>query len=170
MGICHLIIGNNLIGQADEECNLPTWLFSLTDRRNRIIDTKHLLFPKEFEGLSDREIFETVEKANHLENEFHPDFLYLPQLDNKFWSNHQFTLDETINGYLINFYVKDNQITFLIEDITEGLDSNYRSHKFISHSIDLEVFINTVDQVSEFLLQKYPYLKGNISSRTFNSS
>lgn len=170
MGICHLIIGNNLIGQADEECYLPTWLFSLTDRRNRIIDTKHLLFPKEFEGLSDREIFETVLKANQFEEEFHPDFLYLPQLDNKFWSDHHFTLDETIDGYLIYFYVKDNQIIFLIEDETERSESDFRSYKFIFHSVDLDFFILTVDQATEFLVQQYPHLKDNVSSRTFNSS
>lgn len=167
MAICHLIIGNNLIGQADEECYLPTWLFSLTDRRNRIADTKHLLFPKEFLNLSDREIFEIVLKANQFEDEFHPDFLYLPQLDNKFWNDHQFTLDETIDGYLIYFYVKDNRITFLIEDETEQLESNYCSNKFVFHSIDLDFFINTVDQTTAFLLQHYPYLKDNTSSRTF---
>lgn len=170
MAICHLIIGNNLIGQADEECYLPTWLFSLTDRRNRIVDTKHLLFPKEFEGLSDREIFETVLKANQVDDEFHPDFLYLPQLDNKFWSDHHFTLDETVDGYLIYFYVKDNNITFLIEDETERSDTDYKSYKFIFHSVELDLFINTVDQTTEFLFQQYPYLKDNLSSRTFNSS
>ena len=170
MAICHLIFGNNLIGQVDEECYLPTWLFSLTDRRNCIVDTKQFLFPKEFENLSDREIFETILKANQFEDEFHPDFLYLPQLDNKFWSNHHFTLDETIDGYLIYFYVKDNQIIFLIEDETERLDSDYRSYKFIFHSVDLDLFINTIDQATEFLVQQYPYLKDNVSSRTFNSS
>ena len=78
MAICHLVIGNSLIGQTDEECYLPTWLFSLSDRLNRIVDTKASLFPKEFEGLTDREIFEIILKANQLDEEFHPDFLYLP--------------------------------------------------------------------------------------------
>ena len=170
MAICHLVIGNNLIGQPDEECYLPTWICSLTDRRNRITDTKHLLFPKEFEGLTDREIFEIVLKANQFEDEFHPDFLYLPQLDNSFWSDHHFTLDETIDGYLVYFYVKDDQITFLIQDETERSKNDYRSYKFIFHSVSLDLFIDTIDQVTEFLLKLYPHLKDNISSRTFNSS
>jgi hypothetical protein len=169
MAICHLIISNNLIGQPDEECYLPTWIFSLTNRCNRIVDTKHLLFPKEFNGLSDREIFEIILKANQLEDEFHSDFLYLPQLDNKFWSDHLFALDETIDGYLIYFYVKDNQITFLIEDETERIESDYRSYKFIFHSVSLDLFVDTVNQATEFLLQQYPYLKDNVSSRSFNS-
>ena len=170
MGICHLIIGNNLIGQADEECYLPTWLFSLTDRRNRIVDTKHLLFPKEFESLSDREIFEVILKANQLEEEFHPDFHYLPQLDNEIWSRHSFTLDETVDGYLIYFYVKDNHVIFLIEDETERTDSNYRSYKFIFHSVDFDLFVSTIELATNFLVQQYPYLKDNVSSRIFNSS
>jgi len=170
MAICHLIVSNNLIGQPDEECYLPTWIFSLTDRRNRIVDTKHLLFPKEFEGLTDREIFETILKANQLEEEFHPDFLYLPQLDNKIWSRHSFTLDETIDSYLIYFYVKDSQITFLIEDETERMESDYRSYKFIFHSVDFDIFIRTIEQATEFLVQQYPHLKDNVSSRAFNSS
>jgi hypothetical protein len=170
MAICHLIIANNLIGQPDEECYLPTWIFSLSDRRNRIVDTRHLLFPKEFEGLTDREIFEIILKANQLEEEFHPDFLYLSQLDNEIWSRHSFTLDETVDGYLIYFYVKGNQIRFLIEDETESLESDYRSYKFIFHSVDFDFFIKTIDQAIEFLMQQYPYLKDNVSSRTFNSS
>ncbi len=170
MAICHLIVSDNLIGQPNEECYLPTWIFSLTDRRNRIFDTKHLLFPKEFEGLTDREIFETILKANQLEEEFHPDFLYLPQLGNEIWSRHSFTLDETADGYLIYFYVKDNQIRFLIEDETESLESDYRSYKFIFHSVDFDFFIKTIDQATELLVQQYPYLKDNLSSRTFNSS
>lgn len=170
MAICHLIIGNNLIGQPEEECYLPTWIFGLTDRRNRIVDTKDLLSPKEFEGLTDREIFEIILKANQLEDELHPDFLYLPQLDNEIWSRHSFTLDETVDGYLIYFYVKGNQIRFLIEDETGRQKSDYRSYKFIFHSVDLDLFINTIDQATEFLVQQYPYLKDNVSSRTFNSS
>ena len=170
MSICHLIIGNNLLGRHEEECYLPTWISSLTDRRNRIVDTKHLLFPKEFEGLTDREIFEIILKANQLEEDFHPDFLYLPQLDNEIWSRQSFTLDETVDGYLIYFYVKGNQIRFLIEDETERMESDYRSYKFIFHSVDFNFFISTVDKTTEFLVKQYPYLKDNVSSRTFNSS
>lgn len=170
MAICHLIISNNLLGKPEEECYLPTWIFNLTDRRNRIIDTKNLLFPREFEGLTDREIFQTVLKANQFEEEFHPDFLYLPQLDNKIWSRHSFTLDETVDGYLIYFYVKGDQITFLIKDETERMNSDYRSHKFLFHSVSFDFFINTIDQAIEFLLQQYPHLKDHISKRTFNSS
>ena len=72
-------------------------------------------------------------------------------------------------GYLIYFYVKGNQIRFLIEDKMERMESDYKSYKFIFHSVDLDFFISTVDQASEFLVEQYPYLKDNVSSRTFNS-
>lgn len=170
MAICHLVIDNNLIGNPDEECYLPTWLFSLTDRRKRIADTKNLLFPKAFEGLTNREIFETILKANQFEEEFHPDFLYLPQPDNEVWSRHSFTLDETIDSYLFYFYVKDNQITFLVEDETGSLDNDYRSGKFLFHTVPLELFFSTVEEASTFLIMRYLYLKENVSTRTFNSS
>ena len=170
MAICHLIIDNNLIGNPAEECYLSTWLFSLTDRRKRIADTNHLLFPKEFESLTNREIFEAILKANQFEEEFHHDFLYLPQLDNEIWSRHSFTLDETIDSYLFYFYVKEKEITFLIEDETGSLENNYRSGKFLFHTVPLELFFSTVDEASIFLTERYPYLKENVSTRTFNSS
>jgi hypothetical protein len=168
MAICHLIIDNTFIGRSTEECYLPTWIYSLTDRRKRIADTRHLLFPKEFETLATREIFETILKANQLEEEFHPDFLYLPQLENELWSRHSFDLDETINGYLFYFYVKDSQITFLIEDETGSLENDYRSGKFLFFTIPLELFFQTVDEATAFLIERYPYLKESVSTRTFN--
>jgi hypothetical protein len=64
----------------------------------------HLLFPKELDGMSDRQILEIVLKAIQFEDKFHPDFIYLTQLDNKIWSNHHFTLDQTIDRYTIYFY------------------------------------------------------------------
>ena len=169
MAICHLVINDNLIGRSTEECYLPTWLFNLTDRKKRIIDTKDFLFPKEFEDLTDREIFEIILKANQLEEEFDPDFFYLPQLDDKLWSRHSFTIDETIDSYVCFFYIRDGQIMFLIENNNGILESDYRSYKFIFHSVDLNYFINIIDQATIFLTQQYPYLKENISSRTFNS-
>lgn len=164
--ICHLVIGNNLIGRPDEACYLPTWLFSLISLRNRIVETCHLLYPKAFYGLTDREIFETILKANQIEKDIHPDFKYLPQLDEKTWYNHSFTIDETIDSYIIYFYVKDNQITFLIEDCIEGNESEYRSYKFIFQQVDFDLFISTIDEAKDFLIQQYPYLESSVTPRT----
>lgn len=168
MAICHLIINNKLLGDPDEECYLPSWLFSLTDTRNYILNNKELLFPNEFKGLLDREIFELILKSNQFKSEFHHDFLYLPHLDKEIWIRHSFTIDETIDSYLIYFYVKDNAITLLIKDTKGTFEGDKRSYKF--QSINLDTFFNVIDEATEFLLQNYPYLKNNISTGTFNQA
>ena len=167
MAMCHLIINDQLIGNPNEECYLPTWLFSLTDRRNRIDQRRSYLFPKEFEELTDREIFELSLKSNQLEEEFHKDFLYLPKLNEEFWYDHHFTMDETIDGYSIFFYVRNDRITFLIEDDSEIMSNSGRSFKFIFKSLDLNLFIRTIDEMTYFLVEQYPYLQQNVSDRTF---
>lgn len=169
MAICHLIIKDNLIGSPDEECYLPTWIFSLTDRRRRIAGTKPLLFPKAFEGLTDRETFEIILKANQLEDEFNPDFLYLPQLDSDVWSRHSFQLDETTDAYLFYFYVRENQITLLIKDETGCMDNDHPGGKFLFHTMPLDLFFKIIDEATAFLTERYPFLKENVSTRTFDS-
>ena len=159
MAICHMVINNQLIGNPIEICYLPTWLFSLIDRRNWIDQQRNQLFPKEFEGLSEREIFESILKSNQLDEEFHQDFLYLPQLNNDIWLAHRFPIDETIDGYLIYFYVRDGRITFLIEDDSEVRDNSERSFQFIFKTLDLEVFIRTIDEMTGFLFERCPYLQ-----------
>jgi hypothetical protein len=168
--ICYLVVKGNYINRQGNECWLSPWLYHLTDRKKQIDETRELLFPKEFKGLSDREIFELILKANQLEEEFHPDFLYLPQVDNEIWSRHQFELYETTDGYLSYFYVKDNKITFLIEDDTENEINVERSYKFIFHTVDLAYFINVINDLTNFLIKTFPFLEGQISSRSFNNS
>ena len=170
MGICHLIIKDNFIGRADEECYLPAWVYNLTDRSSRINQTKETLFPDQFIGLSDREIFESILKANQFPEEFHSDFLYLPLFNNTIWQKHNFTIDETIDGFLMYFYVKDDQLTFLIEDNTANTASDQRSYKFIFHSINIDFFLRTIGDAINFLVKEYPFLENQISKRTFNIS
>lgn len=168
MAICHMIINNQLIGNPIEVCYLPTWLFNLTDRRNWIDQRRNDLFPKEFEELTDREIFEIILKSNQLEEEFHTDFLYLPQLNNEIWNAHHFTIDETIDRYLIYFYVRNGRITFLIEDDSTVKGNSERSFQFIFKTLDLNLFIRTIDEMTYFLLEQHPYLQQNVSDRKFS--
>lgn len=163
---CHLIINDVIIGSPNEECYLPTWLFRLTDLKNRIADTKDYLFPKQFDSLTNREIFEIILKANQLEEQFNPDFNYLTQLDNTFWNNHHFTLDETIDNFLFFFYVRENEITFLIKNISEGINNDV----FHFHSTNLDQFFHTIDETAKYLVTHKPFLKENVSFRTFNIS
>jgi len=163
-----LIIANTFIGKPSEECYLPTWISSLTCTKNRIANTKQSLFPKEFAGLSDREIFDLILKSNQEKKEFYPAFLYLPQTHHNLWDNHHFTLDETIDDYVICFYVKDNQITFLIEDASDDFESSYRPHEFIFSSLPVDLFFQTIDETVAILIQAYPHLAKYVSKRTLN--
>src|SRR6185312_1010591 len=78
MAYCHITFGGQLIGDTEEPCYLPTWYFSLVRVKERITQIKDSLFPSEFKGLSQREIFEIILKSNQFGSEFHPDFLHLP--------------------------------------------------------------------------------------------
>ncbi len=132
---------------------------------------QQMLFPKEFEGFSDREIFELLIKANQFEEfdeEFEPDFLYLPKVDNSIWKNHRFELYETTDCYHSFFYVKNSKITFLLEDMTQTEDDVDRSYRFVFHSVDLEYFFRTIDEVTNYLIDKFPLLKTQVSTRDFN--
>lgn len=163
MGMCHLIINNRLIGDEVEECYLPIWVYNLSDRKRRIDQQREKLFSREFEGRSDREIFELILKANQSVEEFDADFLYLPQLSHEIWSSHQFVIDETIDSFLIYFYGIGDGITFLIEE----QNGHGRSYDFIFHRTDLHRFCKIIDETIEFLVEQYPYLRQHISTRKF---
>ena len=102
--------------------------------------------------------------ANQEEENFHKEFLYLPKLENSIWSNHKFDLDETIDAYLFYYYVRNNEIKFLIEDGSKSQDRNIRSQNFIFFAVDLDKFFKTIDEATSFLVYKYPYLKDQVVS------
>jgi hypothetical protein len=168
LAICHLIINGKVLGSPEENCYLPTWFYYLSRQRDFIETNGNDLFTKEFQERTDREIFEMILKANQLETEFSPDFLYLPQLNEKIWSRHSFTLDETIDVYLFYFYVMDDRIHFLIEDRSAG-DVNERTENFIFSAVPVLSFISTVDEALLYLQAEYPYLANHRNKKEFNS-
>jgi hypothetical protein len=155
---CHLVIGNNLMGHPDEVCYLPTWYSAMRRNRVRIAQNKDLLNPTEFGNFSEREIFEMILKTNQLESEFLPDFLYLPHLSIDGYRNHMLHIDETIDRYLICYFIKSENLTFLIEDLTE-VHGNGRGGKFSFHTVPLQHFLETVDLACNFLAERYDYLE-----------
>lgn len=157
IAFCHLIIGGTLIGNPGEACYLPTWFAFLTGNREKIAASHHSPFPKEFYQLSDREIFETINRATQFEEEFNPDFLYLPKPDEDVWANHSFSFDETLDSYFVYFYVRDDQLTFLIRNWREHPDD--KNTGFLFHTFPLDQFFQAVDDFSLFLLEHYPYLQ-----------
>jgi len=167
---CHLIIDNKLIGNDDECCYLPTWVYYLTDEKNRIEQDTANLFADEFTSLTNREIFETCLKSTQLEEEeVDSEFRHLPKLHWQTSRRHQLILDETVDGYYLFLYVKDGKITFLIEDLLGLGYQTRRSYKFIFKTVSLNDAFNTINKAITSLTQTYPYLTESISTRTYNS-
>jgi hypothetical protein len=162
--VCQLVIGGKLITGTGQTCFLPTWLFNLTDHKNRIADARDHLFPKEFEGKTNREIFELISKSNQTEEEFNPDFLYLPQLDRDIHVRHSFIIDPALGACQPHFYVKHNQICFLVDGKNCFNNDDDNGH-FFYHTLPLEIFYNTIDEAIVFVTVLYPYLKENVSRR-----
>lgn len=157
MGICHLAIGHTFLGNFDEECYLPTWFFHITRIKDLLIKNKTQLYPSDFHNRSDREIFELVLKSNQFDNEFDKNYLYLPQLDNEVWQRHYLTIDETIDSFNICYYVRDNKINFIIENVWPKSVTN-KNRLFFFESVDFDFFVKTLGEAVNFLEATYPYL------------
>ncbi len=166
MAICHITINSIIIGDLNEECYLPTWFFNISKLRNFIATNKDNLYITEFNNLSDREIFELIIKSNQLQEEFDKDYLHLRQLNNKIWEKHFLSLDETINNFLICYYIKDNKINFIVEKWwpETGYQRNIQYH-----SVELSYFLDVLESTISFLETKFPYLSIHSASSTPNS-
>jgi hypothetical protein len=156
-----LIFNNTTIGNPTEECYLPTWFSHLVRNRDFIKANETHLYPKEFGGLDDREIFEIIIKANETQRDFDKGFLYLPQLNSTIWHRHTFHLDETIDAFIICFYVCNNTIKFIIEKKWPPEENKNRTN-FIYPVIALNEFFNAIDDAIRFLEITYPYLKSTL--------
>ena len=156
---CHLCIGGALIGDPEEICYLPTWVVMLRSMRQKIDDQRAGNFLAAFQSLTDREIFELILKSNQLEDEFGPAYDYLPQLSSDVWFQHIFLLDETIDRYIICYYIKDNQLTFLWEDRWANPDPLPAQNQLCTHTVPLALFLQAVDDVLHFLTMTYPKLR-----------
>lgn len=159
--ICHLVINNVIIGTPTEECYLPTWFSQLLRNRDFIKENKKDLYQKDFISLTDREIFEIIIKSNETENEFDEKYLYLPQLDSTVWHRHIFFLDETIDAFIICYYIFDGFIRFIIKKECSK-EENENQERFIYSAIDLNGFLAVIDSTIQFLRETYPYLSDNV--------
>lgn len=160
---CHFIIGDKLIGNADEACFLKGWARAVTSQSEFIKKNEKALFPFSFIGMSDREVFESILKTNQLEEDFLEEYRYLPQLPRGIWQRHVFRLDETVDAYLFYFYVRDSQITFLIEEVPRPKDRS-RTRDITVTTAGLQEFLAVVDSIKSCLLTQYPYLKDHVST------
>jgi hypothetical protein len=155
--ICHLIINNLLIGNPTESCYIPTWFGQLSRFYEHIRSRQDQLYPEAFTGRSAREIFELVIKSNQLDDEFDPLFAHLPQLENEIWQHHFFSLDETVDAFVICYYIKASTIHFIVEKWWPEVAYEDRQFKYLS--VPLEQFFDVVRNAMHFLKSRYPYLK-----------
>ncbi len=146
---CHLILRNQFIGFPDQNCYLGVWAPSLLSLKNKIALKKGSLREPEFEGLSDLEIFELIEKSNQSEEQFQKQYLYLPKLSGDVWCKYRLDMDETIDGFEVLILEEQDQLKFLgrNEFSKKNLEVLLTTH---------DQFIQTTMECLEFLVAKYP--------------
>lgn len=112
---CHLVLGGQIIGDKDELFFKKSWHYSLERIKERIRNNFSDISNNEFINRSDREIFELVWKANQLEEEYKPEYAYLPVLSNEVWSNCGLSIGETTDAYLMVMVGSGNDVKFTWE-------------------------------------------------------
>jgi hypothetical protein len=168
MAVCHLVLNNIIIGNPKDECHLPTWFRYITKARDFIRSNQYNLYRPEFNGLSEREIYESIIKSNQQEKGFNKHYLYLQQLDYSVWLRHVLRLDETNDSYLICFYVKNNEIRFIADRwwLNEG---RRNKNSMIFKTLPLDYFLEVLENTIEFLIFCYPYLRENKLKPNYNT-
>ena len=90
------------------------------------------------------EIFELLIKANQLEEEYDPQFLYLPVLKPEVWIDCCVRLDETIDAFIIFVIESEGEVKFLWQDWREPAQV-LTLGKIFSVKIERSFVIKTID-------------------------
>lgn len=158
MAILHMVLNNTIVGNKDEVCYLPTWYYKVLKFKDFLDQNRSSLYPELFNGYDDTQIFELIIKSNQFADEFDEKFLELPQLDNLIWYRHLLALDETMDTFITCYYVKDNIISIVIKDRWHE-KSNLNSSNILVSKVDLDYFLRTLEEVTDFLKSRYSYLQ-----------
>ncbi len=155
---CHLVLGGQIIGDKNESCYLNSWKYSIHLLKEQIRTDFQSIQHKEFTNKSDKELFELIWKANQLEEEYKLEYLYLPALENKVWSNCNISIDETTDAFLITMTEDNGKIKFIWEGWREPCPIE-KIGKLFSVSVDKDFVIETIENClgkieSEYL--EYP--------------
>lgn len=142
---CHLVLGGQIIGEKGEMCFLNTWLFSLRMLRNLIKDGYSSICHPEFRNRTDREIFEMIWKANQSEEDYTPEYEYLPVLEHEVWSNCSVSLDETTDAFLIAVIGYESNLKFIWQGWREPCPSD-RINKLHSIVVDRNFVVSVIEK------------------------
>ena len=141
---CHLILADQIIGDKEEPCLLNSWMRPLALLRDKINLNFQTFSNIEFKNRSDKEIFELLIKANQLEEEYDPQFLYLPVLKPEVWIDCCVRLDETIDAFIIFVIESEGEVKFLWQDWREPAQV-LTLVKIFSLKIERSFVIKTID-------------------------
>jgi hypothetical protein len=77
--------------------------------------------------------------------------------NNLIWYRHLLALDETMNTFITCYYVKDNIITIIVENRWPE-ESKLNSSNILISKVDLDYFLRTLEEVTDFLKSRYSNL------------
>jgi len=149
---CHLVLGGQIIGDSEEPCYLSSWTYSLERLKNRIKDNFNSITHQEFANRTNSEQFELIWKANQLEEDYKPEYVYLPILDNAVWVNCYISIDETTDAYLIAMVEENREIKFLWQGWREPC-SEEKIGKLFSVTVDKDFVIKTMENCLDKMTQ-----------------
>lgn len=142
--ICHLVLGGQIIGDKNEFCYLNSWMYSLQLIKEQIKTDFLSIQHKEFNNRSDKEIFELIWKANQLEEDYKPEYLSLPKLENKVWSKCQISIDETTDAFLITMSADNEKIKFIWEGWRDPCPKD-KLGKLFTVSVNVAFVVETIE-------------------------
>ena len=148
---CHLVLGSQFIGDPDETDALGVSAGHLKRLRDQVTGRYGNLTHPLFQSLTDVEIFELILKSNQLEEEFDPNFEYLPALEKeRLFGRHHFFVGESTDAYFLVVIEQSEKLKFLWK--------NLRAKEVQSHSVECsrEEVVFAIDSCLNYLKNAFP--------------
>lgn len=144
MAYLHLILGNQLIGEKNESCCVGTWMCMMDSTLNQLEHNFHRMKHPEFSNFTrDDEILELIMKPNRLEEEYLPQYDYLPVLPEYIWNACSLYIDETTDAWIIKMTAHQDQIKFIWKGWRNPCPA-YRIGKVYSVIAERDAVIDTI--------------------------
>jgi hypothetical protein len=147
----HLILGNQIIGNKNEFCMTGTWIGAINHTLRQLMQNFDSIKHPKFNNFTrDDEIFELIWKANRLENQYIPEYDYLPVLDNSIWSSCHISIDETTDAWLITMHECQGKIKFIWKGWRSPCPIR-KIGKLYSVMVEKNFVINTIKECVDYV-------------------
>lgn len=150
----HLTLGGQIIGDKDESCSTETWIYNIKRIQKRLVEHFADLKNTEFKDRRDDEVFELVWKSNQSEEEFSPEYQYLPVLDNDVWSSCHLSIDETIDAWLITMTEDNSKLKFIWKGWRNPCPEE-EIGKLYSTNVDKDFVVKTINECVSYVENDY---------------